>query len=232
MGYLVGSLAGALPLPAGLGAVDGGLIGALALYGAPAAPGSSSSTSVPRHLPLGTRGARRDRMHVQHGGTPAISRRSAGRPDRRSSPGETSRRRRARDSAHGLAASIKRTPRSSFDSALLRQIVVLCYGREVFGPEASLEGSGHLLRTIVDVPATCYSIKELHPMKKPALFALAPLSRSRSDSRLRWFRRIRQPIEDRREHSRRHHPDGRACFLQIREDPRRQPRPHAVRLRC
>jgi uncharacterized membrane protein YbhN (UPF0104 family) len=36
MGYLVGSLAGALPLPAGLGAVDGGLIGALVLYGAPA----------------------------------------------------------------------------------------------------------------------------------------------------------------------------------------------------
>ncbi len=33
MGYLVGSLAGALPLPAGLGAVDGGLIGALVLYG-------------------------------------------------------------------------------------------------------------------------------------------------------------------------------------------------------
>jgi uncharacterized protein (TIRG00374 family) len=38
MGYLVGSLAGALPLPAGLGAVDGGLIGALLLYGAPPAP--------------------------------------------------------------------------------------------------------------------------------------------------------------------------------------------------
>lgn len=35
MGYLVGSLAGALPLPAGLGALDGGLIGALVLYGAP-----------------------------------------------------------------------------------------------------------------------------------------------------------------------------------------------------
>ncbi|HEY2319910.1 MAG TPA: lysylphosphatidylglycerol synthase transmembrane domain-containing protein [Solirubrobacteraceae bacterium] len=38
MGYLVGSLAGALPLPAGLGAVDGGLVGALLLYGAPPAP--------------------------------------------------------------------------------------------------------------------------------------------------------------------------------------------------
>jgi uncharacterized membrane protein YbhN (UPF0104 family) len=36
MGYLVGSLAGALPLPGGLGAVDGGLIGALVLYGSPA----------------------------------------------------------------------------------------------------------------------------------------------------------------------------------------------------
>ena len=42
MGYLVGSLAGALPLPAGLGAVDGGLIGALVLYGAPAAPAAAA----------------------------------------------------------------------------------------------------------------------------------------------------------------------------------------------
>ena len=42
MGYLIGSLAGALPLPAGLGAVDGGLIGALALYGAPIAPAAAA----------------------------------------------------------------------------------------------------------------------------------------------------------------------------------------------
>jgi uncharacterized membrane protein YbhN (UPF0104 family) len=38
MGYVVGSIAGALPLPAGLGALDAGLIGALILYGSPAAP--------------------------------------------------------------------------------------------------------------------------------------------------------------------------------------------------
>ncbi len=42
MGYLIGSLAAALPLPAGLGAVDGGLIGALALYGAPVAPAAAA----------------------------------------------------------------------------------------------------------------------------------------------------------------------------------------------
>lgn len=42
MGYLVGSLAGALPLPAGLGAVDGGLIGALVLYGSPVAPAAAA----------------------------------------------------------------------------------------------------------------------------------------------------------------------------------------------
>jgi uncharacterized membrane protein YbhN (UPF0104 family) len=42
MGYLVGSLAGALPLPGGLGAVDGGLIGALVLYGSPAAPAAAA----------------------------------------------------------------------------------------------------------------------------------------------------------------------------------------------
>src|ERR1700733_1546330 len=42
MGSRVGSLAGALPLPAGLGAVDGGLIAALVLYGAPAAPAAAA----------------------------------------------------------------------------------------------------------------------------------------------------------------------------------------------
>jgi uncharacterized membrane protein YbhN (UPF0104 family) len=57
MGYLVGSLAGALPLPAGLGALDGGLIGALVLYGARPAPAAAAvllyrgiSLSVPTVL--------------------------------------------------------------------------------------------------------------------------------------------------------------------------------------
>ncbi len=35
MAYLVGQLAGEIPIPGGLGAVDGGLIGALVLYGLP-----------------------------------------------------------------------------------------------------------------------------------------------------------------------------------------------------
>jgi uncharacterized membrane protein YbhN (UPF0104 family) len=42
MGYLVGSLSTALPVPGGLGAVEGGLIGALVLYGAPAAPAAGA----------------------------------------------------------------------------------------------------------------------------------------------------------------------------------------------
>ncbi len=42
MGYLVGSLAGAVPLPAGLGVVEGGMIGALILYGAHAAPAAAA----------------------------------------------------------------------------------------------------------------------------------------------------------------------------------------------
>jgi uncharacterized membrane protein YbhN (UPF0104 family) len=42
MGYLVGSLGSALPIPAGLGAVDGGLLGALVLYGAPLAPAAAA----------------------------------------------------------------------------------------------------------------------------------------------------------------------------------------------
>ena len=76
MGYVVGSIAGALPLPAGLGAVDAGLIGALILYGSPAAPTAAAvllyrgiSLSVPVALgaagwtcqPAGVRARRRSR---------------------------------------------------------------------------------------------------------------------------------------------------------------------------
>lgn len=42
MGYLVGSLAAAIPIPAGLGAVEGGLIGALVLYGTPVASAAAA----------------------------------------------------------------------------------------------------------------------------------------------------------------------------------------------
>jgi uncharacterized membrane protein YbhN (UPF0104 family) len=37
MGYLIGQLGGLLPLPGGIGGIDGGLIGALIVYGLPAA---------------------------------------------------------------------------------------------------------------------------------------------------------------------------------------------------
>lgn len=42
MGYIVGSLGAALPLPAGIGGVEGGLIGALVLYGAPIGPAAGA----------------------------------------------------------------------------------------------------------------------------------------------------------------------------------------------
>ncbi len=38
LGYLIGQLGGLLPLPGGLGGIDGGLIGTLIVYGLPAAP--------------------------------------------------------------------------------------------------------------------------------------------------------------------------------------------------
>jgi uncharacterized protein (TIRG00374 family) len=37
MGYLIGQLGGVLPIPGGIGGIDGGLIGTLIVYGAPAA---------------------------------------------------------------------------------------------------------------------------------------------------------------------------------------------------
>ena len=37
MGYLIGQLGGLLPIPGGIGGIDGGLIGTLIVYGTPAA---------------------------------------------------------------------------------------------------------------------------------------------------------------------------------------------------
>jgi uncharacterized membrane protein YbhN (UPF0104 family) len=42
MGYLIGQLGGLLPLPGGLGGIDGGLIGTLAVYGAAAGPATAA----------------------------------------------------------------------------------------------------------------------------------------------------------------------------------------------
>jgi uncharacterized membrane protein YbhN (UPF0104 family) len=59
MGYLVGSLGAALPIPGGIGAVEGGLIGALVLYGTPAAAATAAvllyrGVSLSLAVPLGT----------------------------------------------------------------------------------------------------------------------------------------------------------------------------------
>ena len=42
MGYLIGQLGGLLPLPGGLGGVDGGLIGTLIVFGTPAAAAAAA----------------------------------------------------------------------------------------------------------------------------------------------------------------------------------------------
>jgi uncharacterized membrane protein YbhN (UPF0104 family) len=42
MGYLIGQLGGLLPLPGGLGGIDGGLIGTLIVYGTPAAAAAAA----------------------------------------------------------------------------------------------------------------------------------------------------------------------------------------------
>jgi uncharacterized protein (TIRG00374 family) len=42
MGYLIGQLGGLLPLPGGLGGIDGGLIGTLIVYGTPAAAATAA----------------------------------------------------------------------------------------------------------------------------------------------------------------------------------------------
>lgn len=42
MGYLIGQLGGLLPIPGGIGGIEGGLIGALIVYGLPAAPAAAA----------------------------------------------------------------------------------------------------------------------------------------------------------------------------------------------
>ena len=42
MGYLIGQLGGLLPLPGGIGGIDGGLIGTMIVYGLPAAAVTAS----------------------------------------------------------------------------------------------------------------------------------------------------------------------------------------------
>jgi uncharacterized membrane protein YbhN (UPF0104 family) len=42
MGYLIGQLGGLLPLPGGIGGIDGGLLGTLVVYGAPAASAAAA----------------------------------------------------------------------------------------------------------------------------------------------------------------------------------------------
>jgi uncharacterized membrane protein YbhN (UPF0104 family) len=67
MGYLVGSLGSLLPVPGGIGAVEGGLIGALVLYGAPPLPAAGAvllyrgiSLSLPLLLSAGAWAPRPD----------------------------------------------------------------------------------------------------------------------------------------------------------------------------
>ena len=51
MGYLIGQLGGLLPIPGGIGGIDGGLIGTLIVYGAPAA-GTAAAVLAYRRDPL------------------------------------------------------------------------------------------------------------------------------------------------------------------------------------
>jgi uncharacterized membrane protein YbhN (UPF0104 family) len=89
MGYLIGSIAGALPLPAGLGALDGGLIGALVLYGAPVAPAAAAvllyrGISILVSVVLGAIGLTSRPRSQQR--TPVRAHRSHSRPAHRVAP--------------------------------------------------------------------------------------------------------------------------------------------------
>ena len=84
MGYLIGQLGGLLPIPGGVGGIDGGLIGTLVVYGAPAAATAAAVLAyrvILFWLPLLVGGAafvslrrglnRPDRPDLCHTGVPA-----------------------------------------------------------------------------------------------------------------------------------------------------------------
>ena len=90
MGYLIGQLGGALPLPGGIGGIDLGLIGTLIVYGAPAAATAAAVLAyriILFWLPLVVGGIafgllRRDMPTGQEFAAcaPALAARSAARP--------------------------------------------------------------------------------------------------------------------------------------------------------
>ena len=62
MGYLIGQLGGLLPIPGGIGGIDGGLIGTLIVYGAPAAGHRRGRARLPRDPLLAAADRRRHRV--------------------------------------------------------------------------------------------------------------------------------------------------------------------------
>ena len=62
MAYFVGMLGNLLPLPGGLGGVEGGMIGAFAAFGVPLQPGGAGGALLPRDLLLAAHPARRRRL--------------------------------------------------------------------------------------------------------------------------------------------------------------------------
>jgi uncharacterized membrane protein YbhN (UPF0104 family) len=120
MGYLVGSLGATLPIPAGIGAAEGGLIGALVLYGAPAAPAAAAvllyrGVSLLIAVPLGTLGwapqplAKLLRLPGRfRSGTPEHARgdASGGRSSRDEAPSSGA----AAEMRHGLLGAERRDP--------------------------------------------------------------------------------------------------------------------------
>ena len=75
MGYLIGQIGGLLPLPGGVGGIDGGLIGTLIVYGAPAAVTAAAVLDLPRDPVLAAADRGRDRVRL-----PAPGDRRAGAP--------------------------------------------------------------------------------------------------------------------------------------------------------
>ena len=117
MAYFVGMLGNLLPLPGGLGGVEGGMIGAFAAFGVEPRPGGARGAVLPRASPSGCRRS------------PARSPTSSCAAPSRA--GARSRATAARRCAPGSEARLETRPRSAHGAILYKVKRPECYTRYV-----------------------------------------------------------------------------------------------------
>ena len=101
MAYLIGELGGLIPIPGGIGGVDAGLVGTLALYNVSLASADRGGARLPRDRAVGAGRARRHRLRAA---AADAARRGAGDRAVRAPAGDRGDRPRARDDRRAVVS--------------------------------------------------------------------------------------------------------------------------------